>query len=355
MIDIRNPNGFGSVFKLSGNRRKPFIARKTVGYNDKGQPIYTVIGYFEKRNDAMQALAEFNSNPYDVDMAKLTLSELFEVWKTEEYPRMKNGLQTAHNAAYKHCKPLYDMPYKKLRKYQMQKIIDECGKGFSTRSNIKALFLHLDAYAYDHDIISKSYAKNLRVGEKEEPRKGNLWTSEEIERLWKMQGQPFVDETLTLLYTGMRVSEMLQLKPEHIDIDQGIIQYGIKTKAGRDRIIPIHPAILPLILERLTRPYLFSDARTSTAKDIEKSVSTNFLNAWRKQMHEYGFGEHHTHDCRKTFRSKLDSANANKVSIDLIMGHKSQDIGERVYTLKTIEELKLTVNLISYTLSDSPG
>ncbi|STO37556.1 Uncharacterised protein [Gallibacterium anatis] len=31
---MRLPNGYGSVFKLSGKRRKPFIARKTIGYDE---------------------------------------------------------------------------------------------------------------------------------------------------------------------------------------------------------------------------------------------------------------------------------------------------------------------------------
>lgn len=54
---MRNPNGYGSVVKLSGNRRKPFFARKTVGFNDKGHPIYEPIGYYAERKEAMMALA----------------------------------------------------------------------------------------------------------------------------------------------------------------------------------------------------------------------------------------------------------------------------------------------------------
>ena len=46
---MKNPNGYGSVVKLSGNRRKPYCARKTSGWNDKGYPIYSVIGYYANR------------------------------------------------------------------------------------------------------------------------------------------------------------------------------------------------------------------------------------------------------------------------------------------------------------------
>ncbi len=56
--------------------------------------------------------------------------------------------------------------------------------------------------------------------------------------------------------------------------------------------------------------------------------------------------EHTPHECRHTFRSRLDSAGANKKCIDLLMGHKSKDVGERVYTHKTLDELKDTINLL---------
>jgi len=54
------------------------------------------------------------------------------------------------------------------------------------------------------------------------------------------------------------------------------------------------------------------------------------------------------HECRHTFRSQLDSAGANKVCIDLMMGHKSKGTSERVYTHKTIQELKENIELITH-------
>ena len=36
---MRNPNGWGSVVKLSGNRRKPYMARKITDWTDDTQYI----------------------------------------------------------------------------------------------------------------------------------------------------------------------------------------------------------------------------------------------------------------------------------------------------------------------------
>lgn len=55
---------------------------------------------------------------------------------------------------------------------------------------------------------------------------------------------------------------------------------------------------------------------------------------------------HTPHECRHTFRSRMDSAGANKRCIDLIMGHSSKDVGERVYTHKTVRELHEAISLM---------
>ena len=86
---MRNPNGYGTVAKLSGNRRRPFIVKKVIGWNDKGHPIYDIVGYTETREAGNLLLAEYNRDPWDVDRAKITMKELFELWKGSEAGRIQ--------------------------------------------------------------------------------------------------------------------------------------------------------------------------------------------------------------------------------------------------------------------------
>ena len=74
---MRLPNGYGSVYKLSGNRRKPWTARITVGFNEAGQPKYHFLGYFATRQEALKCLADYNASPYGVENADMTLGEVF--------------------------------------------------------------------------------------------------------------------------------------------------------------------------------------------------------------------------------------------------------------------------------------
>ena len=112
---MKNPNGYGSVVKLSGNRRNPFCARKTVGWNEKGHPIYKPIGYFKTRQEAMIVLAEYNRNPYDIDLSKITMKELFERWSARDFPKISKSSASSFKSSMKHCKPLWDTPIRKSR------------------------------------------------------------------------------------------------------------------------------------------------------------------------------------------------------------------------------------------------
>lgn len=344
MIIIRLPNGYGCVTKLSGKRRKPFVARITAGYKDNGNQIYSVIGYYENRKDALTALAEYNAKPYNIDLSKITFKELYELWSATELPKLGESLQYAHKAAYKYCKHLDNIPYRNLRKVQMQDCIDRCGKSQSTQTNIKNLFGQLDKYAYDQDIIPKQYSVNLTISSTK-TKKRNPFKYEEIKAIEANAGKPLYDETIFMLYTGCRVGEMLLVRSEDIDLENRTMMLGLKTEAGKDRIVPIHRNLEPIIRAHIGAEYLFNHERSKTAKYPERALRTQFLRNWSNL-----FQNHETHDCRHTFRSQLDRQGANRACMNMIMGHKGTDIGERVYTHKTIQELISTIDTLDFSV-----
>lgn len=338
---MRNPNGYGSVVKLSGNRRKPFVARKTKGWDDKGYPIYDTIGYYATREEGLLALAEYNRNPYDIDAAKITLKELFEKWSDRKLPKLGDSLQGSLKSAFKHCAAIENMRYKNLRSFHMQDCIDGCGCGYSTQWSIKNLFGHLDRFAMELDVIQKMYSPLISAEPIPETSK-QPFTDGEVASVWKIADQEWVDSVLVLLYGGWRISELLGLKAEDVDLEKKLITAGVKTKSGKGRIVPIHSKIQFIIENRVrqhNKGYLFS-------KDGKKLTSTQYYTIWNPIMKQLGF-EHTPHECRHTFRSRLDSAGANKVCIDLMMGHKSKEVGERVYTHKTLQELREAIELIT--------
>ena len=194
MPNYRNPNGYGSVVRLGGSRRKPFAVRRTVGYDDRAFPIYQIIGYYATRSDAMMALAEYNHDPYDIDLSKCTFAELYERFSEDVYPKLGYSLVGAHKASYKHCKLLYDMPYKMIRKPHMQKCIDECKLSYATKANIRNFLIQLDKYAFDMEVVTKMRASNLRVSDPKIAKAKTIFSNAEVKTLWDHAGEPPVDE-----------------------------------------------------------------------------------------------------------------------------------------------------------------
>jgi integrase len=219
----------------------------------------------------------------------------------------------------------------------MQECIDGCGRGYSTQGAIKALLRHLDKFALEMDVVSKCYS-GLITSERIPETSKVPFTDDEINKLWEAQAEPWVDSVLVFLYTGFRISELLAVRCADVDLKQRTIKGGTKTTAGKNRIVPIHPRIVPLIQKRMGGEFLFE-------REGKPCSVAKYYELWATVMKKLG-AEHTPHECRHTFRSRLDSVGANKVCIDLMMGHRSKEVGERIYTHKTITELHAAIALL---------
>lgn len=332
---MKLPNNYGSISKLSGPRRRPYIVRKSV---PGGKPM--ILGYVATREEGLALLAQFNANPWDVNRAGITLDELFRLWREQRMPKLGKSNQACLSSAYKHCESLSGIQYREIKAFQMQGCIDGCGKGASTQSAIKNLWTHLDRFALELDIITRQYSGLLTAADKP-PTTRVPFTPEEVSRLWEHQGEPWVDTALILLYSGWRISELLALTPEDVDLTAGTMKGGTKTAAGKNRIVPIHSRIRPFVEARLAE----GGPRLICYHGKALIVST-YRRFWSAAMGRLNMN-HVPHECRHTFETRLDSAGGNRRCIDLLMGHVSKDVGNRVYNHKTLSELQSTIELLS--------
>ena len=284
-------------------------------------------------------LAQYNANPWDIDRAKITLGGLFDLWKEKKSGKLGTSNRYTLFAAYRYCVPLADKPYAQIRAYEMQECIDTCGKGYSTQAAIKNLWGHLDRFALELDVVSRCYS-DLLTSDPVPPTSRDRFSDELIERLWNHSVEPWVDTALIFIYSGWRISELLGLKTADIDLQAGTMKGGTKTKAGKNRLVPIHTLIRPMVERRMAEggEYLIQ-------WDGHRCSESQYRVIWK------GLAERlqipgTPHGCRHTFESMLDSAGANRKCIDLMMGHVSKDTGNRVYNHKTLEELKTAIELI---------
>ena len=118
---MKLPNGYGSVTKLSGNRRKPYLARVTLGWITDEQTGKTVqnrvpLGTFKTKKEALQALAEYGANPYDIQNAAMTLAELYDKWTAAYFPTLESESSCRTiKSAWSYCHAIAGMRVKDLR------------------------------------------------------------------------------------------------------------------------------------------------------------------------------------------------------------------------------------------------
>lgn len=340
---MRNPNGYGSIYKLSGKRRRPFIVRKTIGWTDDGKQIFgKPLGYFETRPLAIKFLADYNENPYDVS-SNITFAELYEKLMNRKTSKISDSNVKGYKMAFNISEPLHDLKFAEMRTDHMQKVIDTCERSYESIKKMKTLYNQLYDYAMEHDIVKKKYSEYITMPEKVKSEKHRPFTKEEISALWDNVGKiDHVDTVLILIYTGFRIGELILIKNTDINMEEEYIKGGIKTVAGKDRIVPINKKILPLVKSRYEQGHEYFIVNAFK----EKMKYENFYREKWPAIMDILSTEHLPHDCRHTCATLLDNAGANKLSIKRILGHASQDITDNVYTHKDIEELRKAINLI---------
>lgn len=336
---MRMPNGFGTIYKLSGKRRKPYVAKKTIGFNEKHQPIYKVIGYFKTKKDALESLNDYNRIFDNSPNRSKLFSEVFEEWfqyKLNENlsaSRYKN-IRSLYNV---HLGTLYSKTFKDISTEDLQLCINYtqkiCKK--ATLVQMKILFSELYNYAIFNGITDKDVSVMVKVPALEDKKEKVPFSVKEIETLLN-SNEPFAKLIYIMIYTGFRASEFISIKREDISTDY-IITGGVKSNAGKNRKVPCNKKIIPII------DYLFSDGRTYL---VGYEMNYNqFIYMFKKCMKSLEM-EHTPHDTRHTFVTMLSNADANKVSIQRLVGHASKDITDSVYTHKDLEQLRKTIELI---------
>lgn len=119
---MRLPNGYGSITKLSGKRRKPFMVRITTGYDNEGKQLMSVLGYYTTRNEALAMLAEYNKNPYNPIARKTTFKEIYESFCNEKYISKDIKIPHAYTSSFAWCTPVHYMAFPDIKLSAMQKI-----------------------------------------------------------------------------------------------------------------------------------------------------------------------------------------------------------------------------------------
>lgn len=342
---MKNANGTGSIIKLGGNRRRPYALKITTGYTIDGKQSRKIIGYYATKKDALNGLLEYNQNK-NIFISDMTFKNTYDMWSKNHFENVsKQTIKTIKNIYNSYVFKFNNYKIKDIKLIELQSFINvlkDSGLSTGTLKQVKSVLNMVFNYALKNEYINKNMIEFLDIGKHKKVLERKIFTNEEIKILWDNEGQRDIDVILILIYTGLRVNELLTLENTKINIECRYIRAGSKTEAGKDRLIPISYKILPLITRyiKLNNKYLF---QTKTGNFL---MYNNYRQNFKKIIKKIGLQEHTIHDTRHTFATLLSNVDANKTSIKNIIGHSDYGITEKIYTHKDIEELKKAIDLL---------
>lgn len=331
---MRLPNGFGSITKVSGRRRKPFQAKSpTLGYRPSGTQIVKSLGYYETYNEAYERLLQYQKESLVASEGAYTFGEIFDkaLAEKKESPKKPSEQTIAvYNKAYKRVPSLHRMQISEIRLKHLQSAIDNSlHLSYAVLTQIKTLYSLVYKYAMKYDLCEKDYSTFVQIRKSAPlPDKDKYYTDEERRFLIAHDDEEAAQRLLVMIYSGFRISAYNDLE---VNLEEGYFRGGVKTQQSKNRVVPINSHI---------RQYLPLWRKVSYSKHV--TLVEEF-------EQKYGLRHLTAHACRHTFEYLLDKAGTDDITSRMLMGHSlGDDAHDKVYSHRSFEQLQAAIESLEW-------
>lgn len=323
----KRENGTGSISKLSGNRTKPWVARKN-GVS---------IGTFATRAEAQKALdrlVDVNVN----DKYNMTFRDVYERWKAEHSRQISEKTMRDYVWAFGICPELHDMKIRKILRSDYQAAIIKLeleGKSKGSCQKLRVLLGMLGRWAMEEGITLSNPAEGLNTTAKQKSTR-EIFLEAEIKAI-KASDLPAADVALILISCGCRPGELFKVPLCNCFEDHFI--GGSKTEAGKDRVIPIGPDGIDRYQAMRQRAIESGGKLLIDGYRGANKIATNYAKReWRDLMTEIGRPGVVPYSCRHTFITRAIRAGVDLPVLEAIVGHVDRET-TRIYTHLRADDL----------------
>jgi len=244
------------------------------------------------------------------DYAKqyLAFSKTNKAWTTYKRDR----INIAHLISFFKDKYIFEITSQMIEKYKGARL-EKVGPAAVNRE--LACLKHMFTKAIEWGCVKANPARGVKLL-KEPPGRLRYLNPEEIEKLIYACADHIKPIVITALNTGMRKSEILNLKWKEVDLKNRKI-IVINAKNNESRVIPINQTLYQELLTLSQKPngeYVFSDRNGRAYGDIKKGFSA--------ALNRTGIKDFRFHDLRHTFGSHLVMQGVDLKTVQQVMGHK---------------------------------
>lgn len=316
----KRANGTGTITKLSGNRSKPWMARK----ND------VCIGTFATRPEAQKALERLTDVTVN-DKFNMTFAQVYERWHEEHRRNISVSMDQNYQLAYKQCAKLHCMPMRKILRSDYQACIialEMQGKSKSTCNKLRVLLGQLGRWAMEEGITLTNPAEDLNTVAKQKSTR-EIFTEDDIAAIKKSQLHA-ADVALILISCGCRPGELFSVPLVNCREDHFI--GGSKTEAGKNRVIPVGPDGIEAYKRIRSKAIAEGGALLIDGYDGQNRTAPNYTKRdWRFLMEEIGREGMTPYSCRHTFITRAIRSGVELPVLEAIVGHVDRET-TKIYT-----------------------
>ena len=370
----RLPNGYGSIRYLGKKRKNPYAVHppadidgnrpQALCYVDTWMKGFIVLTAYKagtytpgmettlllpdetKQLDDLtrKLLADYNRvKGSEPDEPEKTFSEVYEACYADKFAeghKYSAATVRAIKAGYKNCKTLHDKEFRTLRSKDLQDNLDSCNLKYASLELIKNLYCQMYKYADSQGWCDKDYSQFVKIKKDDDDEHGVPFTDDELKLLWDKKGNETASMLLIMCYSGWRISEYIDLE---VNLKDKYFLGGIKTDAGKNRAVPIHSAIYPLVEYRMERYGKLLVCSTMEFRNQMDELLT--------QLKIIGSPKHTPHDCRHTFSRLCEKYEVKENDRKRMLGHSfSGDITNRIYGHRNVEDLRKEIEKIKINL-----
>lgn len=303
------------------------------------------IGYFATVKEAQQALENY-LNEKRPDLYNATLSDIYKLWSEKHFVTLTDSGRVGYTSAYTDLSDLSSRKMRELKTADFQRCIDTVAAKYSRSKceKVRQLCSQLCKYAMQNDVMDKNYASFL-VLPKEEKKEKQIFTAAERQKLWRYSADKRVRFILFMIYTGFRIGEVSEITPERVHLNEGYIIGGLKTEAGKNRLVPLPPSIPEItdfvrawltgaqpspfgVPKNSLRQYWFYPALSDLGM-IDPPVYNH-----KSRKNEYKDPRLTPHAARHTFASLSAAAGMPPETLQKIIGHADYSTTADIYVHK---------------------
>lgn len=332
---LKRANGTGTVYKLQGRRRRPWVASKN----------RVIIGYYETKTSALEALERLTGRTLD-ERYNMTFKEVYEGWSTEHFSKVGKSAKQGYKYAFGVFSSLHDRKFRDLRTSDFQEVIDGSQKkAQATVERYKILLTQMFNWAIREEICTVNFAKYVTIPKKGKKEK-EVFKEDEIKRL-EEDGSEAAKIVLMLISTGMRIGELFSLPVEAYH--KTYVIWGSKTQAGKNRVIPIRAEGRPhfeYFVKQATGPLLLSGY-----------VGQHNIKNYRERdyyplLERLEIPRKSPHATRHTYASRAVKEGLAPEVLQRVLGHASYSTTANVYTHMDVDTLVESVDIASGLLTN---